>query len=563
MDAFNFIEDPETRQVTCFVMPAATEELNAYKLRMALQQSEFKDLYAFHENVDSVIADAMAALASRARDSIDDDTQAAAPVALAQCIIAERRDGSIDIQISDDGMQADGVVTTTCGGTPIDSTVIERALTDAGVTQGIDAEAIQTLAKEAIESPGGLQVKRLLASGATPGPGIKSRFENLVVPFQDRVLKPREQDDGNIDMLDLGDIDTVEPGSPLVRREPAKPGKDGFTVRGDAITAEPPKETEFEVGEGTEISSDDSHLLIASVNGVPHRIRHGMSVDDVLQTGPVSLRTGHIDLDGNLLVKGDVMPEMKVRVTGNLTVLGFIEGAQVEAGGDITVRDGIIGAPPRDGQFVCSVSGRSIESKYAQNVLLKASQDIRLSSHLMHSDVFCHSLTVGRPNASNAYIMGGRIHAEAAVNATSIGADAGSRTEINFNRALADRQQRIEALQHEREQNMNTMTALSKPLQQLSALPKKPDIVEKINRIKNTIQQYLIDVTALEQQEKDLQAEIDQIRETCRITAWASFHAGVEFDCAGAHHKFVNDGGGATFGIRNGHWVVIADESAG
>ena len=45
---------------------------------------------------------------------------------------------------------------------------------------------------------------------------------------QDRILRPKERDDGSVDMRDLGDIICVKVGDPLAKKIPLTEGINGF-----------------------------------------------------------------------------------------------------------------------------------------------------------------------------------------------------------------------------------------------------------------------------------------------------------------------------------------------
>ena len=93
--------------------------------------------------------------------------------------------------------------------------------------------------------------------GTAAGEGTPSRFKVTAVPFQDRVLVPQMRDDGTLDMRDLGDIETVRRGQVLIERIPASAEHDGHDVTGNSVPSQPPPDTPFEIGEGTEVSDTE------------------------------------------------------------------------------------------------------------------------------------------------------------------------------------------------------------------------------------------------------------------------------------------------------------------
>ncbi|PVE20154.1 DUF342 domain-containing protein, partial [Microvirga sp. KLBC 81] len=168
------------------------------------------------------------------------------------------------------------------------------------------------------------------------------RFESLL----DR-LKPRAQEIdelAQIDYRDLGSLLLVTPGMPLMRRIPPLPGIDGCNVLGQPVLPDELPDTPFNAEmSGVEIDPEDPNLLRAAIAGSPKLIHQGAQVNPVVEVDAVDLSTGNINFQGSLQVRGDISATMEVRVTGDVVVNGTMEAALVEAGGNVTVKGGIIG----------------------------------------------------------------------------------------------------------------------------------------------------------------------------------------------------------------------------
>ena len=128
-------------------------------------------------------------------------------------------------------------MTPAAGGAALGWEIVCAAMEAAGVVHGIDESAIASLIKDAAAAAPGLMLQGTLARGSKPGKPLPSYFENLVTPFQDRVLRPREREDGSVDFHDLGDIESVHEGDLLVRRHPPRAGHPGHDVLGNEIAA--------------------------------------------------------------------------------------------------------------------------------------------------------------------------------------------------------------------------------------------------------------------------------------------------------------------------------------
>lgn len=563
MAVYEFKENSDTRQVTCYILPTDPSEISVEKAKAAFEQSKFADLHLFSEHLEPAIAAALKTLA--AREQAESGQESAKPRPLTAFVIAERRDDShIAVNVSEDATEAEVTLTKSSSAAIASVEMIQRALARASVVKGINESAIHELVAEAREAKDGQVLKRTVAEGVPPGPGVPSSFEYLVTPFQDRVLQPQQQEDGSVDQLDLGNIDTVKVGDVLMRRRPARPGSDGSTVTGKLIPAPTPKETPFSRGKGAQVSPENAHLLVAKADGIPHRLKNGMSVDDVLQIEEVGLRTGHIDMEGNLLVKGDVRPDMKVKLTGNLTVLGFVESATIEIDGDLTVRSGIMGTPlqsPSD-DYTCVVKARNIESKYAQNAKLNAGQDIRMTSHMLHCDAKAHAVVIGR-NSRDAQLAGGSVQVESMVETGVLGVEAGTAMRLVFDPNISELLRQHDETHEARLAKENTLLQLAATIRKLKALPKRPpDLKEKCARISKTIDQFRAEAGEMHSKEKRLLAEIEQLRAKVRLTVRGVIHAGVELHCDTVRNRFNQDRGPGTLVIRNNTWQSANDGRA-
>lgn len=91
-----------------------------------------------------------------------------------------------------------------------------------------------------------------VAIGKRPKEGKDAQFIPLVADPRDRVLKPQASGpNGKVDMRDLGAVVTVGENEQVMRRIPAKPGENGYTVTGAIIPPRPVKDLPLKPGAGT------------------------------------------------------------------------------------------------------------------------------------------------------------------------------------------------------------------------------------------------------------------------------------------------------------------------
>jgi len=444
-----------------------------------IEKSEYKTLHVNNSNIKNAIAELNSVLKPLQQNKSGREIRYQ---------ILERKNATIEIKIDEDEMSASAEITTALGGENLTAKQILNAAQEKGVSKGFSKEALLSLAKQSINESQGSLIKAVIASGKTPVNGKNARIKQLVQCAQDRILRPKELDDGRVDMKDLGDILCVRVGEPLAKVVPLTEGIKGFTVTGVPLEPNPGEDIKIRAGEGTVISPKDNNVLISTLIGLPRSIENGIAIDQVYTLQNVDVTTGHIRFEGSVIVNGDIGEGMKVIAKGDITVGGFVESAQLEAGGDITVVGGIIGKKQEIEDLSIGEVPMSATVKAKGNVFAKYCQysDIscnmlRIEKQLMHSIVHVDDkLWVGTEDKANGKLIAGYINTINSVHAGSIGASAGGTTTITFNRKFLDFKNQLaeidERLQIETDKTQELKVATNK----LKALPKKPEMLKKV-----------------------------------------------------------------------------------
>ena len=362
--------------------------------------------------------------------------QAAVTGFLTQCQLTDREidavigvvlDGAFELEITGDKLRLLLTLMPPEGGRPIAAEDIAAAVASMGVVALLDAAAIGV----ALEA--GSCESREIARGVAPVQGEPAKFESLVQ--QPRPAQIENEDD-RVDLRDLGSLLLVNPGTALMRRTPAKPGKDGMDVLGKPIAADPVVDMPFAVDlSGVAADPNDPNRLLAVIAGSPRVLHNGVSVSPVVDVEAVDLHSGNVTFDGSLRVSVDIRTGMSVRVTGDVVVQGTIEAAHVEAGGDVIVKGGIIGkaeaAHGMDANDIASVRTKgAVHARFIQNAVVEAATEVVVESGIRQSDVSAgERVVVGSPTGQGS-ISGGRTRALQAVRAAILGAPAGTATVV-------------------------------------------------------------------------------------------------------------------------------------
>ena len=461
-------------------------------------------------------------------------TNPAAPVPAHPIPVGKRQDARVTIVVEKDQMSASAQITADWGGKYITLEQLQEAIGQSEIKQGVSEPLLTAAIQSAKEAAPGSQLKLVIARGQPAVNGQDTRYERLVETPAERILKPQELDHGKVDLRDLGAIVTVKAGTPMMRRHPATVGIPGFTVTGQNLPAKDGKDSPISAGEGTFLSPDDPDLLIASRAGLPCQEKAGMKVDEVLSVKQVDARHGHIDFEGGLIVNGDVNPGMKIRVSGDIVIGGFIEGGVIEAGGSITVRHGIIGRRNEQGEFLCQLNAQGeIHASYAQYAQLEAGGDIQIQSQLSH----CYSrsgqdIKVGDSSMRKGTLLGGTSIANRLITAPTLGAEAANHTRLQILGGYfthKEQELQLKVRQQECLAQLDKIKTLVMKLLQLPDDKRNPDTLHKIKPIRD---HHLAELTLIHEQITANHNEMQSLMAHMEVIATQHLFSGIEVEMA-------------------------------
>lgn len=340
----------------------------------------------------------------------------------------EGLDGKVTVWVAPGGLQVQMTVTPPLpGGQPVTLPRAMAALARAGVIHGIEEQAVADL----IRAQG--EVRTAVVAACTPpqqgSDAVIAYHESLVAPGG----LPQQREDGTVDFFQLNLVRNVAPGTVLATRTPATPGMAGKSVLGLTIPAPDGREQSLKTGSGAVLSADglqvsagiEGHAVLGSDGriGVMPIYRVG---------GDVDTATGHIDFVGTVVITGSIRPGFSVRAGQNVEIHGGVDGGSVEAGGDITVRYGILG-----GHRGRVTAGGRVHCRFAENAEIRCRGDLVVGDGILHSRVRCGGrvLVVGRRGS----IIGGQIKAKEEVSSRVLGSSLLALTEIEVGAVPSDR----------------------------------------------------------------------------------------------------------------------------
>ncbi len=132
--------------------------------------------------------------------------------------------------------------------------------------------------------------------------------------------------------------------------------------------------------------------------------------------------TGDITYEGNIIVHGNVRAGFSLKASGDITIMGVVEAANVEAGGSLTVNRGIQGM----NKAVIRVGG-DITTKFVENATVVCGGSLETDSLLHCNTSAGETINV---NGKNGLLVGGTARAGSVVTAKQIGNTMGTVTNV-------------------------------------------------------------------------------------------------------------------------------------
>lgn len=271
---------------------------------------------------------------------------------------------ALSLQVSADNLTAYLRVKTSYSGQTVLYEDVIAFLEQNNITYGISDEYIHTYCDE------GKYFKELIcAKGLPPEDGEDGTIEYFF--NTEKELKPKEREDGTVDFRDLGLVKNVSKGDVLCTITPPGEGKDGADVFGAPILCKPGRLPVLPFGSNT-VVSEDGLSLIADADGCIEHLKDRININDVfIVRGSVNTASGNVHVNGSVIVQGDVLEGFSVISGQDITVRGMVEGATLEAKGNISLSNGMNGM----GRGILKAGG-NIVGKYFENATLQTDSDV-------------------------------------------------------------------------------------------------------------------------------------------------------------------------------------------
>ncbi len=292
----------------------------------------------------------------------------------------------------------------------------------------------------------------LIAEGLLPEPGVNS--QNKMYKLKD--VRPEVKEDGNVDHYELNLINMVKEGDWLGEKIQATAGKEGRTVRGNPLKPMPGKDYPLFYDKKTvrEVVEGNKTTLYAMRSGAVFFQGESIGVSNHLEIKEdVGVKTGNVDFDGYLTVKGTVEDNFSVASTKDIEILSEYGVGNVKEikshEGSIYIKGGIAGK----GKTTIKCK-KNLYLKYVADADIICDASVHVGFYCLNSNITAKEVIL---ESVKGQIIGGTINAEIRVISAIVGTASEKRTCItvkgfdrnNYKNMLDELSKNIENLKTE------------------------------------------------------------------------------------------------------------------
>ncbi len=372
---------------------------------------------------------------------------------------------------------------------------IIRALQNSGIVYGIN----ETVIAEWVEQHNQKQV--IIAVGKKPIPGKDAEF---LFYFETGVFRKAALEDGygKVDLAQVKVIQSVNPGQVIAEKIPAGPGEPGSDVYGRTLTAPFGKDKNLVLGPNVFSGSPDPNKIIALVEGEPVVTHDQLAVFPVrVIQSDVNQDTGNVEFDGNIVIYGNVEIDMKVVATGEITIYGSVDAAEIRCGGHLFIRGGVYGR----GKATVDCTG-DCSAKFLDSVTINCQGHITVREYIMNCQINADGKVV--VEGGKGQIVGGLIRSGEEIMAKVIGSRLGVQTQLEVGTPP-----RLKMIYQEVENNLRenqiSLDKADKAITMLRQIPKLPeDRQAMLDSLVNTAEVLKQRIAEAEVKKEELGAEI-------------------------------------------------------
>lgn len=342
------------------------------------------------------------------------------------------------------------------------------------ISETLDLEQLAIFCTEAAngENP----QKFLLARGTEPTTGKDGYFE-LYVDTDEDSFELEEDERGKIDYKSIQVFTNVEPDQILGTIIPPEKGLAGKTITGTPIPAPLGAPALIKAGEGIELRNNGTEVVANKAGRVTFANNIISVTEEFVVGGDVDLKIGHINFNGFVNIKGDVLDDFNIKASKGINVTGAVGACTLEANGPIT-----IGTMAGMGLGLIRCRG-DLKARYLNHVTVECWGNVYIENEVRNSII----KATGMISAPKGLFTGGQAIALEGIEAKTFGSRSGVKTYLTSGVYFpeADRlhflRTRLKSIAYQLKKIVETLPALhKKPLENLRR-PLKEAIELRIN----------------------------------------------------------------------------------
>ena len=250
----------------------------------------------------------------------------------------------------------------------------------------------------------------------------------------------------SVDLRDVTRFVRAKKGQALVELI-VQTAEDGRDVFGDLLVCPPAAVADVSLPEAGPGVLLEGRALVAQQDGCVQLAGGRLAVRRLYEVdGNVDFRVGHIDFDGRVTIKGDVLPGFTVKASGDVAITGMVESASIEAGQHASIRGGVAG---RAGSRL--KAGGRVEARYLRGASVESGEAVVITAECVDAQIACQ----GDLLVDKGTIIGGSVRAGGDVRANLLGSEMGVATAITaghggpVEKALGEARAALTALQNQ------------------------------------------------------------------------------------------------------------------
>lgn len=322
-------------------------------------------------------------------------------------------DGWVEVFSEDKGISASVILhAPQNGGAYVTPDMICEALSNAGVTTGIELSEVKRLADGRVYDIASCVAYAIEPKGGSNG-YIDFKYD------KDHKLKPRQDEFGIADYRELNAIVLIHKNDIIADVIQPTEGVPGVDVYGKEIPAKPGIMPKINLGKNTLLTADGKNI-VASCDGHivfgngSFRVEEAVTIKTDLD-----ISVGNINFIGDVHIKGNVMEGFSINSGKNVRIDGSVFDAEIVAAGNITIVGGCINT-----KITCD---GNVDIGFCENAEIFCKGDVT-SKQFAFCNVFCYGALTTK--TAKGVICGGKITSMHDVTAGIIGSQKYTPTEI-------------------------------------------------------------------------------------------------------------------------------------